>query len=100
MKINEIITEDLIGDMVAKDLDYNPKHLEYIQKQARRQDHLNKTFTGTPVFTKPVRKAGKSFSTIPDNDVPKSAGYVGNVDAQVRTKHISDEEGKKLSAID
>jgi len=100
MKIKDIITEDVIDDMAAKDLDFNPEHLEYTQQQSRRQDIINKKFKGTAIFKKPVRQAEKSFSNIPLKDEAKSAGYVGNVDVNIRAGHITNDQGKDLTNID
>ena len=100
MKIRDIINEDIIDDMAAKDLDYNPHHLEYIRQQERRQELINKKFDGTAIFKKPARQAEKSFSNTPPKDQPKSAGYLGNVDAAIRAGHITNDEGKDLSGTD
>ncbi len=66
MKIKDIVTEEVdMGFMVDIDADYNPHHLEYIQKQIHRQDLINKNFKGTAIFKKPVRQAQKSFDKDP-----------------------------------
>lgn len=101
MKIKDIVTEEVdMGFMTDIDLDYNPHHLEYMQKQVHRQDLINKNFKGTAIFKKPVRQAQKPFTTTPPKDVPKSAGYVGLVDAKIRSGHITNDEGKGLTEID
>ncbi len=101
MKIKDIVNEEVdMGFMADIDADYNPHHLKYIQKQADRQDLLNKKSKGTAIFKKPVRQAPKPFTTTPPKDVPKSAGYVGLVDANIRSGHITNDEGKRLTEID
>lgn len=89
-----------MGFMIDIDRDYNPQHLEYMQKQIHRQDLVNKNFKGTAIFKKPIRQAQKPFTTTPPKDVPKSAGYVGLVDAKIRSGHITNKEGKSLTEID
>jgi len=102
MKIKDIVTEDVdMGFMTDIDRDYNPQHLEYIQKQEQRQDLINKKFSGgTAVFKKPIRHSQKSFSNIPPKDEPKSAGYAGLVDVNVRAGHITNDEAQKLAGED
>ena len=101
MKIKDIVNEEVdMGFMADIDADYNPHHLKYIQKQADRQDLLNKKSKGTAIFKKPVRQAQKPFTTTPHKNVPKSAGYVGLVDANIRSGHITNDEGKRLTEID
>ena len=101
MKIKDIVTEDVdMGWMAEIDAYSNPHHLEYIEKQVNRQNLINQKFTGTAVFTKPLRKNEISFSNIPPKDQPKSAGYVGNVDAQVRTDHITNARRDELIGLD
>ncbi len=88
MKIREIITEDV--DMSWwQDIDaqYNPTALK-------------QNSDGTPIFTKPVRQAEAKFSNKPSKDVAvPSAGYVGNLEVQVRAKHISKEEGTEKAGF-
>ena len=101
MKIKDIIVEDVNMDFWNKiDADYNPHHLEYIKQQSRRQDLLNKKFSGTAVFKKPVRQAEKSFSNIPPKDKPKSPGYIGLVDVNIRAGHITNAQGRYLTDAD
>lgn len=100
MKIKDVITEEVdMGFWVDIDVDYNPHHLEYIQRQVRRQELINKNFDGTAVFKKPIRPTEKSFSNTPPQNEPKSAGYVGNIDARVRAGHISNDQGKDLAEV-
>lgn len=97
MKINEVTTaDDAIAFWKEKDSTYNPEALEYVQKQEKRTATLQKGAKGTPVFTKPVGKKQKPFTTQPNPDGPKSPGYRGQINAQVKTGHISREKGKNL----
>lgn len=101
MKIKDIITENVdMSFWDTIDADYNPHHLEYIKQQERRQNLINKKFPGTAIFKKPVRKSEKSFSNIPPKDNPKSAGYIGMIDANIRAGHITNDQGKKLTNAD
>jgi len=101
MKIKDIVNEEVdMGFLADIDADYNPQHLKYIQKQERRQDLLNKNFTGTTIFKKPIRQEQKPFTTTPPKDEPQSAGYVGLVDASIRAGHITNDEGKRLTETD
>lgn len=101
MKIKDIVNEEVdMGFMADIDVDYNPHHLKYIQKQERRQDLLNKKSSGTAIFKKPVRRDQKSFTTTPSKDRPISPGYIGLVDANIRSGHITNDEGKRLTEID
>ena len=97
MKIRDIIKEDV--DMSWWDeLDgqFNPEVLDYKGKQEKRHKLITKDTDGTPVFTKPVRKAQEPFSNQPKPEANKSAGFAGNVDVQVRAGHLSKEEGEDL----
>ena len=97
MKIRDIINEDV--DMSWWDeLDgtFNPEVLDYKNKQAKRHKLITKNTDGTPVFTKPVRKAQEPFSNQPKDDAEKSAGYAGLVDVRVRAGHIDKDEGEDL----
>lgn len=101
MKIKDIVNEEVdMGFMADIDADYNPHHLKYIQKQERRQDILNKNSKGTAIFKKPVRQDQKPFTTEPSKDRPISPGYIGLVDASIRSGHITNDEGKRLTEID
>lgn len=100
MKIKDIITEEVdMGFWTDIDIDYNPHHLEYIQRQINRQELIDKKFKGTAIFTKPVRQSEKSFSNIPPQNEPKSAGHVGNIDARVRAGLITNDQGKDLAEV-
>lgn len=97
MKIRDIISEDV--DMSWWDeLDgkFNPEVLDYKGKQEKRHKLITKDTDGTPVFTKPVRKAQEPFSNQPKPEANKSPGFAGNVDLRVRTGHLSKEEGEDL----
>lgn len=104
MKINEIIFESADDSFWQQyeslwnqyDEDYNPKAHEYAQKQVKRAKIVQKGHSGTPVITKPVGKKQKPFSTIPREGENRSPGYVGNVDARVRMKHLSKKKGEEL----
>lgn len=100
MKIREIITEDV--DMSWwQDIDarYNPTALKQIHRQEERAKMLKQKDGGTPIFTKPVRPSEDKFSNKPAKDAPRSAGYVGNLEVQVRAKHISKEEGTEKAGF-
>lgn len=101
MKIKDIVTEEVdMGFMIDIDRDYNPHHLEYIQKQIHRQDLINKNFKGTAIFKKPIRQPQKPFTTAPSKERPISPGYIGLVDTNIRAGHITNKEGKGLTEID
>lgn len=101
MKMKDIITEEVdMSFWTEIDAHVNPDALRYANKQVLRQKMLHKAFDGTVVFTKPVRQSENNFSNVPKPSHPKSAGYAGNIDAQVRTGHITDRLGKEILKVD
>ncbi len=99
MKIREIITEDVdMSWWQDVDAQYNPVALKQIRRQEDRAKML-KQDSGTPIFTKPVRQSEDKFSNEPAEDANPSAGYVGNLEVQVRAKHISKEEGTEKAGF-
>jgi len=98
MKINELATSDIdLAYWKEPDRFLNPEAYEYVGKQERRQSIIDKKSpSSTNIVTKPVRKAQASFTNKGNTDEPKSAGFAGNVDVQVRAGHISRKAGKKL----
>ena len=96
MKMKDIITEDVdMSFWSVIDSHINPEAHAYAAKQGLRQDMLNKAFKGTAVFTKPVRPSENNFSSTPVPEQPKSPGYAGNVDVQVRAGHITNDLAKE-----
>ena len=97
MKIRDIINEDV--DMSwwdELDSKFNSEVLDYKEKQNKRRKVITKNIDGTPIFTKPVRKAQEPFSNQPKPENPKSPGFAGNVEVQVRAGHISKDKGDDL----
>ena len=84
----------------AIDSHINPDAYRYAKKQVLRQEVLNRAFEGTAIFTKPVRKPENTFSNIPKSAHPKSAGYAGNIDVQIRAGHITPRLGEKILKVD
>lgn len=96
MKITDIINEDVdMSWWAEEDKRFNPEAHDYAQKQVKRDNILGQSSDDTKVFTKPLRKSQEPFSNQPKGEQP-SPGHVGNVDVQVRAKHISKEEGEDL----
>jgi hypothetical protein len=101
MKMKDIITEEVDMSFWAEiDSHVNPDAFRYANKQVLRQEMLTKAFDGTAIFTKPVRQTENTFSNVPKSAHPKSAGYAGNIDVQVRAGHITDRLGKKILKVD
>ena len=101
MKMKDIITEEVdMSFWTEIDSHINPDALRYASKQVLRQDMLNKAFDGTAIFTKPVRQTENTFSNVPKSAHPKSPGYAGNIDVQVRAGHITDRRGEEILKVD
>lgn len=101
MKIKDVITEDVDMSFWSEiDSHVNPEANTYAEKQGLRQSMLDKAFKGTAIFTKPFRRAENNFSTTPTSEQPKSPGYAGNIDVQIRAGHITNELGKEKLKVD